>query len=124
MGFGIWDFARDLGFNIMDFTTDTLRRLPHKPGVYLMKGASGDVLYVGKAIDLRRRVSSHVHGRKGSQLLVRAAISGVREVDYIVTDTEKEALLLENSLIKEHKPRYNVKLKDDSSYAHIRLSIN
>ncbi len=108
----------------MALTTDTLRRLPHKPGVYLMKGASGDVLYVGKAIDLRRRVSSHVHGRKGSQLLVRAAISGVSEVDYIVTDTEKEALLLENSLIKEHKPRYNVKLKDDSSYAHIRLSIN
>ncbi|MEJ2744859.1 MAG: excinuclease ABC subunit UvrC, partial [bacterium] len=103
---------------------DTLRRLPHKPGVYLMKSASGDVLYVGKAVDLSRRVSSHVHGRGGSRLLVHAAIPDVDELDYIVTDTEKEALLLENNLIKEHQPRYNVKLKDDSSYAHVRLSLN
>jgi excinuclease ABC subunit C len=82
------------------------------------------VLYVGKAIDLSRRVSSHAHGRTGSRLLSRAAISDVSRVDYIVTDTEKEALLLENNLIKEHQPRYNVKLKDDSRYAHIRLSLD
>ena len=101
-----------------------LKRLPRKPGVYLMKSASGDVLYVGKAIDLRRRVSSHVHRRRGPQPLVPAAIPRVDEIDYIVTDTEKEALLLENNLIKEHWPRYNVRLKDDTTYAHIRLSVN
>ncbi|MCX6338789.1 MAG: excinuclease ABC subunit UvrC [Candidatus Aureabacteria bacterium] len=103
---------------------DKLKRLPRKPGVYLMKSASGDVLYVGKAIDLRRRVSAHVRNRGGSQPLVPAAIPHADEIDYIVTDTEKEALLLENNLIKEHRPRYNVRLKDDAAYAHIRLSVN
>ena len=103
---------------------DKVMRLPKRPGVYLMKSASGDVLYVGKAIDLRRRVSAHARGRRGSQPFVPAAIPHADEIDYIVTDTEKEALLLENNLIKEHRPRYNVRLKDDTTYAHLRLSVN
>jgi len=103
---------------------EKLKRLPHKPGVYLMKDDAGKVLYVGKAVDLRRRVASHIRPRRGGQPCSPAMAPRTEEVDYIVTDTEQEALLLEQNLIKEHWPPYNVSLKDDSSPAHIRLSVD
>ncbi|MEI6634630.1 MAG: excinuclease ABC subunit UvrC [Chlamydiota bacterium] len=105
-------------------TPDTLKKFPRKPGVYLMKGAGGEVLYVGKAVDLRRRVESYFTGRGDGRAAIPAMVSRADEVDFIVTDTENEALLLEETLIKEHRPRYNVSLKDAGACAHIRLSVD
>ncbi|MCS7302047.1 MAG: excinuclease ABC subunit UvrC [Bacteroidota bacterium] len=97
-------------------------RLPSQPGVYLFKDGRGTILYVGKAKNLRQRVrqyfdSSRPHDAKTVAMLRRAA-----DLDWIVTDTDVEALLLENNLIKEHKPRYNILLKDDKTYPYIRVT--
>lgn len=97
-----------------------LRRLGHRPGVYRMLGARGQVLYVGKARDLKKRVSSYFRGapRPGKTGFL---VSQVCDIEVTVTRTEAEALVLENSLIKAHKPRFNVLLKDDKSFPYIRL---
>jgi excinuclease ABC subunit C len=97
-----------------------LKRLGHRPGVYRMLGADGQVLYVGKARDLKKRVSSYFRGtpRPGRTGFL---VSQVRDIDVTVTRTEAEALVLENNVIKEHKPRFNVLLKDDKSFPYIRL---
>jgi len=105
--------------------TDGLRRrvdaLPRSPGVYLLKDEQGRVVYVGKAADLRNRVRSYLRpegdGRVAAPFLVRR----VADVDFILTGNEKEALLLENTLIKRHRPRYNVRLRDDKAYLCIRV---
>ena len=97
-------------------------RLPRRPGVYIMKGAGGEVLYVGKAVDIRRRVSSYFTPRGDGRTAIPAMVSRAGGVDFIVTDTEKEALLLEETLIREHRPRYNVSLKEAGSCAHIRIA--
>jgi excinuclease ABC subunit C len=97
-----------------------LETLTHRPGVYRMLGADGRVLYVGKAKDLRRRVSSYF--RRALEGRIQLMIAQVAKVDVTVTHTEAEALILENTLIKELKPRYNVLLRDDKSYPSIYLS--
>ncbi|MFH1624079.1 MAG: excinuclease ABC subunit UvrC [Pseudomonadota bacterium] len=102
---------------------EKIKRLPTSPGVYLMKNKRGNVVYVGKAKSLRNRVKSYFVKTEDSRYLIRFLLSQVEDVDYIITDTEKEALILENSLIKKHKPRYNVNLKDDKTYFRLRLSI-
>lgn len=95
--------------------------LPHSPGVYLFKDTEGKLLYVGKAIDLKKRVSSYF--RSASALSAKTAIlvRKAAELEYVVTNTEKEALLLEASLIKKHRPRYNVILRDDKNYPALRI---
>lgn len=93
---------------------------PRKPGVYLFKDAGGEVLYVGKAVRLRDRVRSYFSG-SDERPQVAILIKHAADVEYIVTDTEREALLLENTLIKKHRPRYNIDLRDDKSYLSIRL---
>jgi excinuclease ABC subunit C len=97
-----------------------LRRLAHRPGVYRMLGSDGQVLYVGKARDLKKRVSSYFRGvpRPGRTGFL---VSQVRDIDVTVTRSEAEALVLENNVIKAHKPRFNVLLKDDKSFPYIRL---
>ena len=86
--------------------------LPDAPGVYLFRGPRGKLLYVGKARSLKKRVSSYfVRGPESAK--VTALLSGYRDLETIVTNTELEALLLENALIKKHRPRYNVCLRDD-----------
>ena len=97
--------------------------LPNVPGVYLMKASDGTVIYVGKAIRLRTRVRSYFR-EKFTSALTSQMMRYVTEVDYIVTETEVEALILENNLIKAHQPRYNVKLKDDKRYPYLRVTVN
>jgi len=103
----------------------TLAKLPTKPGVYLLKDARGRVLYVGKAQNLRNRVRQYwQHGKGAAQpLRIEQAMDRVVDVEYTLTDTVSEALLLEGTLIKRHQPRFNVRLKDDKSYPYIKITL-
>jgi excinuclease ABC subunit C len=101
-----------------------LKELPPKPGVYLMKDKSGKVIYVGKAVKLKNRVRSYFQSSKHMHPKTEALVGKICDFDYIVTTTEVEALLLENNLIKKHKPHYNILLKDDKTYPYIKVSIN
>ncbi len=103
----------------------TLAKLPTRPGVYLMRDEHGRVLYVGKAQNLRNRVRQYWQARGGAQppLRIESAIERVADVEYTVTDTVSEALLLEGTLIKRHQPRFNVRLKDDKSYPYIKVTL-
>ncbi|MCP5306065.1 MAG: excinuclease ABC subunit UvrC [Chromatiaceae bacterium] len=97
-----------------------LRTLTQGPGVYRMLNADGDVMYVGKAKNLRRRVGSYF--TRASNARIASMVSQIRQIEITATHTESEALLLENNLIKQHKPRYNVLLRDDKSYPYLFLS--
>lgn len=94
---------------------------PHLPGVYLFKAGDGSVLYVGKARDLRKRISSYFRSAGQASVKVRVMVERASKLDFVVTPTEKEALLLEASLIKKHRPRYNVVLRDDKNYPALRI---
>jgi excinuclease ABC subunit C len=96
------------------------RTLPTSPGVYLFRDRRGKVIYVGKAINLRARVRQYLAGAD-ERFMVPFLVRAAHDVDCVVVDSEKEALLLENTLIKEHRPRYNTKLVDDSNFLHLRL---
>ena len=98
----------------------TLKLLPDRPGVYIMKNNGGQIIYVGKAKNLANRVRSYFH-TKELTAKTRALVESVCDLSYIVLDSELEALLLENNLIKKHKPYYNILLKDDKGYPYIRL---
>ncbi|MCA1989805.1 MAG: GIY-YIG nuclease family protein, partial [Desulfarculus sp.] len=103
-----------------------LPRAPQEPGVYLMKDTKGRIIYVGKAKRLRARLASYTREDQAPTWYrhkVLTMVSQVAAVDFIVTTNEKEALLLESTLIKEHRPRYNADLKDDKSYPYFRLSV-
>jgi excinuclease ABC subunit C len=100
-----------------------LRRLPTGPGVYLMKNASGRVLYVGKADALRSRVRSYFAERGPEDARIARMVTEIADVDYIVTDTVSEAYLLESNLIKEHRPRFNIRLRDDKSYPFVKITL-
>lgn len=95
-------------------------RLPQQAGVYLFKDAAGLVLYVGKASNLRSRVRQYLAGTDG-RFMVPFLVAQSSDVDVVLTDSEKEALILENTLIKRHQPPYNVKLRDDKNFLHLRL---
>ncbi len=103
-----------------DHLSDVLNSLPTKPGVYLHKDAEGNVLYVGKAINLRNRVRSYFHSNVDSIKTLRLRRQ-IADIEVIVTDSELEALLLEMTLIKQHQPRFNVRLKDDKRYPYIKV---
>jgi excinuclease ABC subunit C len=98
--------------------------LPTNPGVYLFKDKKGTILYVGKAGNVKHRVSSYFQKRDVMDVKTLAMLEKVADIDTIVTDTEKEAFILENNLIKQHHPRYNVKLRDDKNYPCLRLSMD
>ena len=102
---------------------DKLASLPAQPGVYFMKDAAGTILYVGKAISLRSRVRSYFQSGADQPIKTRMLVSKVADFDYIITDTEKEALILESNLIKKHKPRYNVNLKDDKHFLYLKFTV-
>lgn len=102
--------------------TGKVETFPESPGVYLMKDAKGHVIYVGKAIDLKKRVQTYIRD-KDDRYQVKFLMARVADIEIIVTDSEKEAFLLENTLIKKYKPRYNIQLRDDKSYVSIKLSL-
>ena len=102
---------------------DQIQILPTSPGVYLMKDQAGKVLYIGKAKNLRNRVRTYFGKSGDARLSLRFLMPKVRQVETILTDTEKEALILENTLIKKHKPRHNIDLKDDKTYFSLRFSV-
>ena len=99
---------------------EKVRHAPRRPGVYLMRDGAGEILYVGKARDLKARIRAYF-ARTDSRAMIPFLVSRVRDLEFILTETEKEALILENNLIKEHRPRYNVDFRDDKSYYHIRI---
>ena len=103
---------------------DKLNELPPSPGVYLHKDAAGKVIYVGKAKNLRNRVRSYFRAARPFDRKTDALVDQIVDLEFIVTDNEVEALILEASLVKKHKPRYNIKLQDDKSYPHLKLTIN
>lgn len=100
---------------------EKIAQFPTTPGVYLMHDAAGEVIYVGKARNLRQRVRSYFSAAGDSRYHVKFLIAKVVDIEVVLTDTEKEALLLENTLIKQHHPRYNLNLKDDKTYFSLRL---
>ncbi|HYE64962.1 MAG TPA: excinuclease ABC subunit UvrC [Pyrinomonadaceae bacterium] len=103
---------------------EKLQNLPGSPGVYLHKDEAGKIIYVGKAKNLRHRVRSYFQAGRGHDRKTRELVRRIRDLEFIVTDTEVEALVLESNLIKQHRPRYNVLLKDDKQYPHLKLTIN
>lgn len=102
---------------------DELKKLPDQPGVYLMHSKSDEIIYVGKAINLKRRVSSYFRKINNRSPKIEKMITLIDYFEYIVTDSELEALVLENNLIKEHKPKYNTMLKDDKSYPFMKVTV-
>ena len=102
---------------------DTLSTVPDAPGVYLHKDKQGKVLYVGKASRLSHRVRSYFQSSRDKDPKTEALVKRVHDIDYIVTDTPTDALVLENQLIKEYRPRYNIRLKDDKQYPYLRLTL-
>src|SRR5688572_3562707 len=99
----------------------SLDGVPEKPGVYLFRDVAGAVLYVGKALSLRARLRSYRRPGGDGRLMIRFLHSEASAVETIVTRTEQEALLLEDTLIKQHKPLHNIRLKDDKSFLMLRL---
>lgn len=102
---------------------ENLKNLPDKPGVYLHKDKDGEIIYVGKAISLKNRVRQYFQSKSGLEPKARAMVSHIAEFEYIVTETEMEALLLESYLIKKYMPKYNVLLRDDKSFPYIKVTL-
>lgn len=102
---------------------DELKKLPPQPGVYIMRSARDEILYVGKAVNLHNRVRSYFRRIVGRGPQIAKMVEQIDHFEYIVTDSELEALVLENNLIKEHKPRYNTLLKDDKTYPYVKVTV-
>lgn len=107
-------------FNI----SEELKKLPEKPGVYIMKNKPGDIIYVGKAVNLKNRVRQYFQSLSGQTAKMCLMVSEIRSFEYIITASEMEALILECNLIKKHKPKYNILLKDDKNYPYIKVTVN
>lgn len=106
-----------------DKIKDILTRLPQEPGVYLMLGTDGSIIYIGKANSLKKRVTSYFQ-KKDHDPKTAILVRNISDIEYIVTDSEIEALLLESNLIKKHKPKFNIRLKDDKRYPYIAVTMN
>jgi excinuclease ABC subunit C len=98
-----------------------LKTLPAKPGCYIMKNAAGSIIYVGKAISLKNRVRSYFHADASHDAKTRRLVRDIADLEWIVVGSELEALILEMNLIKKHRPKFNVRLKDDKRYPYIKI---
>ena len=103
---------------------DELKKLPAQPGVYLMHDAKDEIIYVGKAISLKNRVRQYFQSSRNKTAKIEQMVSRIARFEYIITDSELEALVLECNLIKEHRPRYNTMLKDDKAYPYIMVTVS
>ena len=110
--------------NLKQSFQSSLNKLPKSSGVYLMKDESNQVIYVGKASNLRNRVSSYFQSYSRHDFKIRTLVSKISRFETIVTESEQEALILESNLIKEHQPKYNARLKDDKSYPFIKIDVS
>ncbi len=110
------------GYFMFDIQEE-LKKLPHCPGVYIMHDEADSIIYVGKAVDLHNRVRSYFRKIVGRGPQIDKMVSLISRFEYIVTDSELEALVLENNLIKEHRPKYNTMLKDDKTYPYIKVTV-
>ncbi len=104
-----------------DHLQQILTTLPDKPGCYLMKNAEGEIIYIGKAINLKNRVRSYFHASAGHNRKTRRLVQEIANIEWIVVGSELEALILEMNLIKRHRPRFNIRLKDDKRYPYIKV---
>jgi len=102
---------------------EELKKLPDKPGVYIMKNHRDEIIYIGKAISLKNRVRQYFQSSRNQSIKVHSMVQNIAEFEIIVTDSELEALILECNLIKKHRPRYNILLKDDKSYPFIKVTL-
>jgi len=109
---------------VSNLIAEQLKRLPDSPGVYLLKDAAGNILYVGKAANLHHRVRSYFGARQKLTPKLQRMVARVSELDFFVTSSEQEALILELNLIKRHHPRYNVRLKDDKTFPYLKIDLN
>ena len=98
------------------------KKLPHNPGVYIMKNNNNEIIYIGKAKNLKNRVSSYFLSDSNHTEKVKKMVENISHFEYIITDSEFEALVLECSLIKKHQPKYNILLKDDKGYSYIKIT--
>lgn len=103
---------------------DKLKKLPDQPGAYIMKDKNGEIIYVGKAISLKKRVRQYFQSGKNNPPKVNAMIRNIYDFEYIIVDNEVEALILEANLIKKHRPKYNILLRDDKQYPYIKVTVN
>ena len=103
---------------------EELKKLPAKPGVYIMHGEKDEIIYVGKAISLKNRVRQYFQSSRNKGAKIERMVMHITRFEYIITDSELEALVLECNLIKEHRPKYNTMLKDDKSYPFIKVTVN
>ena len=108
---------------LTDIVAEKLKLLPDSPGVYIMKDASGRIIYVGKAVVLKNRVRQYFQHNKNHSPKVKAMVSHIADFEIIMTHSEVEALILECNLIKKHRPRYNISLKDDKSYPYVKVTL-
>jgi len=99
-----------------------IRELPDRPGVYLHKNAEGEVIYVGKARNLRSRVNSYLVSKGARDTKTMSLVNEIDSIDFVTTNNELEAVMLENNLIKTHQPRYNILLRDDKTYPYIKVT--
>ena len=103
--------------------SEELKKMPETPGVYLMHDKRDDVIYVGKAVNLKRRVSSYFRESTKKSLKIQSMVSNIKRFEYILTDSELEALILECNLIKEYRPKYNTMLMDDKTYPYVMVTL-
>ena len=103
---------------------EELKKLPGKPGVYIMHGEKDEIIYVGKAVSLKNRVRQYFQSSRNKGAKIEQMLTHITRFEYIITDSELEALVLECNLIKEHRPKYNTMLKDDKSYPFIKVTVN
>ncbi len=103
---------------------EELKKIPDKPGVYIMRDDRNNIIYVGKAVILKNRVKQYFQKSNNHSAKIKHMVSNIDHFEYIITDSEVEALVLENNLIKEHRPKYNTMLKDDKTYPYIKVTVN
>jgi excinuclease ABC subunit C len=103
---------------------EKVRRLPSAPGVYLMRDSGGTIIYVGKAVNLKNRVRSYFNTGQEQTFKIKHMVPRINDIDYFITASEEEALILELNLIKRHKPYYNVRLKDDKTFPYLKISLD